>query len=86
MDPTLVFKFKMDQRLQCLKCNRVRYRKEPTSMISLSIPIINSGNLLENGKPEYVPVPFENVLERYFSMDVREFQCPFDNSKNEAGL
>ena len=85
-DPTLGFKFKMEQRLQCQKCKRVRYRNESTSMLSLMIPAIKSGNILENGKPEYLPVTFDDVLDRFFGIDDREFNCPFDNERTLAGL
>lgn len=86
IDPTSVFKFKLEQKLQCLKCSKVRYRNESTSMLSLVIPAVKSGNLLENGKPEYLPVDFDSVLERFFGVDLREFYCPFDNQKTEAGF
>ena len=86
VDPTLGFKFKMEQKKQCLKCNRVGYRNENTSMLSLIVPSIKSGKILDSGKPEYLPVSFDNILDRYFAEDQRDFQCPFDNEKTIAGL
>jgi ubiquitin carboxyl-terminal hydrolase 5/13 len=86
IDPTSVFKFQMEQKLKCFKCKKVRYRKESTSMLSMIVPAVKSGNILENGKPEYLPVEFNTVLERYFGADHREFTCPFDNQKTEAVL
>lgn len=86
IDPTSGFKFRLEQKLECLKCKKVRYRKEPTSMLSLVIPAVKSGIISENGKPEYLPVDFNTVLDRFFGVDIREFRCPFDNQTTEAGL
>ena len=80
-DPSSAFKFKMEQKLQCLKCEKVRYRNEQTTALTLRIPAKPSGKTLENGKPEYLAVSFDEVLETFFAHDSREFTCPNDNEK-----
>ncbi|KAJ1927856.1 ubiquitin C-terminal hydrolase Ubp14, partial [Linderina macrospora] len=37
-DPSHVFDFKTEERLQCLECNKVRYTVQPASSVSLPVP------------------------------------------------
>ncbi len=80
-DPSSIFKFKQEEKLTCLQCQKARCRNQETMSLMLPVPAKASGNTLENGKPEYLPVSFDQILQGYFGGETREFQCPHDNSK-----
>ncbi|KAJ3229576.1 hypothetical protein HDU81_005241 [Chytriomyces hyalinus] len=69
-DPSRVFKFGMEQRLQCVECGCVRYVKEPaTEALQLPVPAKESDG-------EETVVPFDACLGQLFGEETREFACP----------
>ncbi|KAI9343245.1 hypothetical protein BDR26DRAFT_858775 [Obelidium mucronatum] len=69
-DPSKVFKFSMEQRLQCTGCGCVKYVKEPVTE-SLQVPVP-----AKEGDDKDVTVGFDACLGQLFGEEVREFQCP----------
>ncbi|KAG2202020.1 hypothetical protein INT47_006212 [Mucor saturninus] len=61
-DPTKAFDFVTEQRLQCTKCKKVRYQKDKTSSISVSVP---AHKIQSNGEAAdaYEPVEFLECLD-----------------------
>ena len=82
-DPTSIFKFALQHRLQCLECERVGYRSENNSALTLPLPAKVTG-VDENGKKQYAPINFEEALAPFMGDDIREFQCPHDQRKTQA--
>ena len=80
------FNYKMEQRLECTTCHKVRYRNESTIGLTLRVPAVASGKTTENGKPDYLPASLEAILKDYFNDDSREFVCPQDKEKTVAKL
>ncbi|KAJ3123379.1 hypothetical protein HK100_011626 [Physocladia obscura] len=70
-DPSKVFKFSMEQRLQCTECGCVRYVKEPATE-ALQVPVPAN-----EGDGEDVVVGFDRCLGRLFGVEIRDgFNCP----------
>ncbi|KAJ3284164.1 hypothetical protein HDU79_008435 [Rhizoclosmatium sp. JEL0117] len=69
-DPSKVFQFSMEQRLQCVECGCVKYVKEPVSE-QVQVPVPG-----KEGDGVDVVVGFDACLGKLFGEDVREFGCP----------
>ncbi|CAG8554927.1 18608_t:CDS:10 [Acaulospora morrowiae] len=82
-DPTNVFKFTAQQRLQCLECRRVRYRDNTESYISIPVPA-KKIKTNDDGKDEYESVTFEQCLQFFAADSTIEYLCPACNRKTNA--
>jgi ubiquitin carboxyl-terminal hydrolase 5/13 len=82
-DSTKGCTFQMESRMQCLECERVQYRTNATTSIILPVPAIKDGEPVD-GKVQYKPVKFMDLIGNYFEADMREYNCPIDNSKTTA--
>ncbi|KAJ3215495.1 hypothetical protein HDU67_000353 [Dinochytrium kinnereticum] len=74
-DPTDVFKFATEQRLQCSECLNVRYKKD-SGVTLLQMPVAAKKD--PNADPAediYLPVTFEECLETFCSPEGRSFKC-----------
>ncbi|KAI9303229.1 hypothetical protein BJ944DRAFT_204701 [Cunninghamella echinulata] len=95
-DPTKLFDFNLEHRLQCGKCNKVRYQISETSGISVNVPtkkindnnnndIIKEDNIKEGDTSLYEPVDFYECLDLFTSNEsVEGYQCPNCNEKTIA--
>ncbi|TPX62342.1 hypothetical protein PhCBS80983_g00547 [Powellomyces hirtus] len=83
-DPSEIFKFDVEQRLQCLECNRVRYRTEKNTSLTLRVPANPIDGQSDGEKPAYHPVAFNDCLGTVFNDDIREYKCPHDNKTVSA--
>lgn len=89
-DPTSAFRFVMEQRIQCLKCSKVRYRTDEQDNISIPVPIrkIAKSEIKEEGakednkKDEYESVTLKECLDSFTSPEVVELTCPSCGSKD----
>ena len=45
LDPTDIFKFQMEERLQCEECKGVRYKTVPEETIGVPVPFVEKSNL-----------------------------------------
>ncbi|KAL8703553.1 MAG: hypothetical protein Q9201_003257 [Fulgogasparrea decipioides] len=86
-DPVNAFRFVMEQRLQCISCNRVRYRSDEQDNISIPVPVrrklrvINSDASDEKPKDEFEPVTLKECLDIFTGSEEVELTCPACNSK-----
>ncbi|KAL8941618.1 MAG: hypothetical protein Q9211_001749 [Gyalolechia sp. 1 TL-2023] len=86
-DPIRAFRFVMEQRLQCISCNAVRYRSDEQDNISIPVPVrrklrvINSDESEEKPKDEFVPVTLKECLDTFTGAEEVELTCPACNSK-----
>ena len=74
-DPTEVFQFGMEQRLQCGECARVRYRVDATDVASVPVPKREKG-VDEDGKPQYEEVQLKECLDILTGVEALEYTCP----------
>ncbi|KAL9580991.1 MAG: hypothetical protein Q9212_004159 [Teloschistes hypoglaucus] len=86
-DPVKIFRFVMEQRLQCNSCNKVRYRSDEQDNISIPVPVrrrlrvINSDQPGEKPKDEFEPVTLKECLDIFTGAEEVELTCPACNSK-----
>ncbi|KAI0653789.1 ubiquitinyl hydrolase [Cubamyces menziesii] len=74
-EPTEVFAFGMEQRLECGECKRVRYRVDATDTISVPVPAREKGTDAD-GKTLYEDVQFKECLDIVTGTEALEYQCP----------
>ena len=83
-DPVQSFRFVMEQRLQCVSCNKVRYRTDEQDNISIPVPVRrkpkNAG--AEAEKDEFESVTFKECLDIFTSAEQVELTCPACGSKD----
>lgn len=75
LDPTRVFTFAMEQRLQCTSCNRVRYRNDELDVISVAVPALEDSKDAE-GKVIYRDVSLVDTLDMLTGDEGLEYSCP----------
>ncbi|RCH98124.1 hypothetical protein CU098_000256, partial [Rhizopus stolonifer] len=76
--PTDVFDFMLEQRIQCDTCKKVRYQKDPTNSISVSVP----AKPTQDG---YEPVDFTELMDTFVKPEVVDgYQCPQCQTKTTA--
>lgn len=86
-DPTLQFRFVLEQRLQCLGCKRVRYTTNEQDSIFLDVPLEKlpaaEGEEKDATKGDaYKEVTLKECLDRYTSGEVVELTCAACGSKD----
>ncbi|PCH32979.1 ubiquitinyl hydrolase [Wolfiporia cocos MD-104 SS10] len=74
-EPTGVFSFGMEQRLECGECKRVRYRVDEMDAVSVSVPAREKGKDAE-GKTQYEEVQLRECLETLTGTEALEYTCP----------
>ncbi|KAG9294738.1 hypothetical protein G9A89_008217 [Geosiphon pyriformis] len=85
-DPTWIFKFSTQQRLQCMECKRVRYSQNVESCISIPVPARKAQNQekKEGNQDQYETLTFEQCLESFGADSMIEYKCPFCNRRTPA--
>ncbi|KAI0757733.1 ubiquitin carboxyl-terminal hydrolase 14 [Daedaleopsis nitida] len=74
-EPTEVFAFGMEQRLECGECKRVRYRVDGCDTASVPVPAKETGKDVE-GKVLYEDIPLKECIEILTGTEALEYQCP----------
>ncbi|OCH88833.1 ubiquitin carboxyl-terminal hydrolase 14 [Obba rivulosa] len=74
-EPTEVFAFGMEQRLECSECRRVRYRVDPMDALSVPVPAKEKGKDAE-GKTTWEEVLLEESIDMVTSPEALEYTCP----------
>jgi ubiquitin carboxyl-terminal hydrolase 5/13 len=74
-EPTEVFSFGMEQRLQCGECKRVRYRVDPTDVVGFAVPAKEAGKG-DDGKVKWEEVEIIDCLEALTAVEALEYRCP----------
>jgi ubiquitin carboxyl-terminal hydrolase 5/13 len=75
VDPTKVFTFAMEQRLQCTSCHRVRYRNDELDAVSVAVPAIEESKDAE-GKTIYKGVLLTDLVDILTGDEGLEYNCP----------
>jgi ubiquitin carboxyl-terminal hydrolase 5/13 len=86
LDPTKVFKFAVQQRIQCLGCGGVKYRVDTQDNINISVPdrlrpyyltyfLGNCSSDSEDAVPEYEPVEFEDCIKTFTAKTEIDLTC-----------
>ena len=87
-DPVQSFRFVMEQRLQCISCERVRYRTDEQDNISIPVPVkrktlvANEESGTEKPKDEFEPVTLKECLDSFTAAEMVELTCPSCGSKD----
>jgi len=99
VDPTLQFRFAMEQRLSCNSCGGVRYRIDEQDAITIPVPAVEKPSAAapmdvdgadgkakasEPVKVEYESVKVEECLDILTRADVIEYKCPSCNKAVSA--
>lgn len=74
-EPTDVFKFGVEQRLECGSCGGVRYRVDEHDDVSIGVPAVPLG-LTHDGKPGYTSVKLTDCLDIFTGVEEIEYRCP----------
>ncbi|KAF8557222.1 ubiquitinyl hydrolase [Imleria badia] len=86
-EPTEIFSFGSEQRLECLGCHRVRYRIDNTDVLSLGVPATEIPEGEGAAGQTYVPVPLEMCLDLFLGetgQETLEYQCDAGCGKTRA--
>lgn len=80
-DPTEIFTFEQEMKLQCGECGGVRYRTEVQESIGLPVPIVVKKDAMvldgeEKKKVEYEEVEIMRCLENLTSPTEVQYKCP----------
>lgn len=76
-DPTNIFEFQTDQRLECNNCHKVRYRTENQENLSLPVPARPEMEVEVDGKSEttYQTIQLTECFDNFTSQEDVEFKC-----------
>lgn len=90
-NPVDAFRFVMEQRLQCLSCNKVRYRQDEQENISIPVPIrripkddsmeVTDSQGKEKAKEEFESVTLKECLDIFTASEAVELTCNGCGSK-----
>ena len=83
-DPVQSFRFKTEQRLQCLSCQRVRYRTDEQDDISLPVPVRRKPTAMndEGSKDDFESVTLQECLDIFTSAERVDLTCSICGSKD----
>ncbi|KHN93913.1 ubiquitin carboxyl-terminal hydrolase 14 [Metarhizium album ARSEF 1941] len=78
-DPTAAFRFVLEQRLQCLRCEKVRYTSNEQDSIFIDVPLLEQVRAAEEPQqpPDlYRPVTLKQCLDDLATAEKVELTCP----------
>lgn len=75
LDPTQIFTYGMEQRLQCGDCKKVRYRVDNMDVVSVSVPATEKGKD-QDGMISYEDVQLTECLDSLLGLEALEYACP----------
>ena len=74
-DPTVIFSYGVEQRLQCTSCRKVSYRTDATDVVSVSIPATEKGKDAD-GKTLYEDVKLTDCIDHLLGREILDYNCP----------
>ena len=85
-DATRVFKYGMEQRLQCQSCKKVSYRVDAMDTLSVQVPAEEEEIPKIEGsegekKTKYKPVTLTSCIDSFLSAEALHYTCPAENTK-----
>ncbi|KAJ9156031.1 Ubiquitin carboxyl-terminal hydrolase [Pleurostoma richardsiae] len=83
-DPTIPFRFVLEQRLQCLSCKKVRYSSNEQDNIMINLPMepLPPKEGEEDSALSYKPVTLQQCLDDFTAEEVVELTCSACGSKD----
>ncbi|KAJ3832323.1 ubiquitin carboxyl-terminal hydrolase 14 [Lentinula raphanica] len=76
-DPTRIFSYTTSQRLQCTKCQKVRYRTDESDVLSVAVPAIEKGKDPQTNHTLYQDVLLTQCVDSLLSPEpLEDYQCP----------
>lgn len=83
-DPTESFRFVLEQRLQCLGCNKVKYTTNEQDNIFLDVPLEKIPPEADSGETtsSYRPVMLKECLDNFTATEKVELTCSACGSKD----
>ncbi len=84
-DPTKIFGYALEERLQCDSCKKVRYQRTDSELLPISVPV-NEGAMEVEGdkKEEYESVELVDCLNSLTAPAELEYNCPSCDKKVTA--
>ncbi|KAK2616177.1 ubiquitin C-terminal hydrolase Ubp14 [Conoideocrella luteorostrata] len=82
-DPTSQFRFVLEQRLQCLGCNKVKYSTNEQDNIFIDVPLekLHTETNSDNVGDKYKPVTLKECLDNFTAAEKVELTCSSCGSK-----
>ena len=80
-DPTAQFRYVLEQRLQCVSCNKVRYTTNEQDSIFIDVPL-EKLPAVEGEESKYKPVTLKECLDRLTGEESVELTCSDCGSKD----
>jgi len=81
-DATRVFKYGMEQRLQCQSCKKVSYRVDAMDTLSVQVPAEEEEIPSEGEKKtKYKPVKLTSCIDSFLSAEALHYTCPVENTQ-----
>jgi ubiquitin carboxyl-terminal hydrolase 5/13 len=88
-DPVKSFRFALEQRLQCMNCEKVRYSTDEQDNISIPVPVRRKAATTTNGATdgeaakgaEFESVSLKECLDIFTGAEAVEYTCPSCGSK-----
>jgi ubiquitin carboxyl-terminal hydrolase 5/13 len=74
--PTEIFRFGLEQRLQCTECKGVRYRVDSADALSTSVPASEKGKNEDGTKFIWEDVLLEDCVKGALGEEELEYKCP----------
>ncbi|OAA44123.1 ubiquitin carboxyl-terminal hydrolase 14 [Metarhizium rileyi] len=83
-DPTASFRFVLEQRLQCLSCDKVRYSINEQDSLFIDVPLekLPAAGESDDASCQYKPVTFKQCLDNLTAAEKVELTCPACGSKD----
>ncbi|KAJ7074130.1 hypothetical protein C8F01DRAFT_1099340 [Mycena amicta] len=82
-DPTTVFTYGMEQRLQCNVCSKVSYRVDSMDVLSVPVTAFEQGKDAD-GKTMYSPISLLSCIDGVLAPELLEYSCPSCNKSVHA--
>ncbi|KAG0306576.1 hypothetical protein BGZ98_002140 [Dissophora globulifera] len=73
-DPTKIFEFSNEQRLQCNECKKVRYSRVTTTALTIPVPATKKRG--SDNEEEYESVTLKQCLDAYVATETLPYNCP----------
>ncbi|KAK9236206.1 hypothetical protein V1525DRAFT_363326 [Lipomyces kononenkoae] len=83
-DPTTIFSFVVEQRLQCLACKKVSYRTDVQDNISVPVPVKRLPRESLEDKEVFESVTLKECLDLFTQSESLEYTCQACGSKEGA--
>ncbi|KAF8154934.1 ubiquitin carboxyl-terminal hydrolase 14 [Crassisporium funariophilum] len=74
-DPTSIFSYAMEQKLQCGDCKKVRYRVDNAAVVGVAVPA-NEKGVDADGKTRYEDVQLTQCLDSLLGTEALDYACP----------